>query len=88
VPLPTAPRELECPDGEIMKTLRMLLSLSVIVPCFTLVGYDSWAGYWYGAVTGGLIGLFFGLAFGGAKGKWLDNILGPEDPRPPEDTTT
>jgi hypothetical protein len=26
------------------------------------------------------VGVFFGLVFGGAKGRWLDTVIGPEEP--------
>jgi hypothetical protein len=67
-----------------MPTLRMTLSLTVMVPLWAVPaglsrldspGADGVVG---GMAVGALIGAFFGLVFGGAKGRWLDHVFGPE----------
>lgn len=70
-----------------MKTLRLVLSLAIMVPAWALLGgfarLDSPGpgGVVGGMVGGGLIGVFFGLAFGGNH-QWRvwDYVFGPEDP--------
>jgi hypothetical protein len=75
-----------------MKTLRLVLSLAVMVPAWALLSgfarIDSPGpgGVVGGMVVGGLIGVFFGLAFGGNhKWKVWDYIFGPAEPAEPGD---
>ena len=67
-----------------MKVIRLILSLAFFVPAFALFG--AFAAYdnhertpWLGVSIGAVIGVLFGLVFGGARGRWLDVILGPEE---------
>jgi hypothetical protein len=68
-----------------MKRLRLILALALFVPGFALLGafstLDSRFPAWWGLAVGGLLGVVFGLVFGGARGQWVDFLLGPEERR-------
>jgi hypothetical protein len=67
-----------------VKTARLILFLALFVPGFSLLGAFAARDNheripWLGLSIGALVGALFGLVLGGARGRWLDAILGPED---------
>ncbi len=68
-----------------MKVLRLILSLALFVPGFALLGAFAAIDNrertpWLGLSIRALTGLFFGNVFGGARGRWLDALLGTCSP--------
>jgi hypothetical protein len=67
-----------------MRTTRLILCLTVLVPGCAFLGAaaaaDTYFPAWGGAVLGAARGTFFGLAFGGALPQSVaDWCFGPEE---------